>query len=59
MKRVQLIKELEKSGCYLKRHGGKHDIYINPKTGQVTPIPRHREIKDTLCKLIKKQLGIQ
>ena len=27
MKRRDLISQLEKSGCYLIRRGGKHDIY--------------------------------
>jgi hypothetical protein len=52
-----LIKELVKSGCYLKRHGSKHDIYANPRNGKQAPIPRHAEIKDSLVKLIKKQLS--
>ncbi|MDE2799017.1 MAG: type II toxin-antitoxin system HicA family toxin [Gemmatimonadota bacterium] len=45
-------------GCYLKRYGGKHDIYANPQNNMQAPIPRHREIRESLCKLIKKQLGI-
>ncbi len=59
MKRRELIKELEQAGCYLKRHGAKHDIYVNPKNGKKAPIPRHAEIKNTLCELIKKQLGLK
>jgi hypothetical protein len=47
-----------KSGCIFVRHGKKHDIYKNTKNGRRTPIPRHTEIKNTLCELIKKQLGI-
>jgi predicted RNase H-like HicB family nuclease len=31
VKRGNLIRELEKAGCYLKRHGKKHDIYSTPK----------------------------
>jgi len=57
VKRNQFIKELVKAGCYLKRHGSRHDIYANPKNGKITPIPRHPEIKESLCKLIRKQLG--
>lgn len=56
MKRNALIRELVKSGCYLKRHGNKHDIYANPKNGRQVPVPRHSEIKDSLVRLIKKQL---
>ena len=58
MKRGNFIRELTKQGCYLKRHGSRHDIYINPVNGQQTPIPRHPEIKESLCRLIKKQLGL-
>lgn len=36
MKRLDLVKTLEQSGCVLLRHGGRHDIYHNPKTGRST-----------------------
>ena len=49
MKRKELIRELEKAGCELHRHGGRHDIYVNPINGNKSPILRHREIKDSLC----------
>ncbi len=58
MKRSVLIKDLIKNGCYLKRHGSNHDIYANTKNGRQAPIPRHNEIKDSLVRLIKKQLLI-
>jgi len=58
VKRRALIKDLVKNGCFLKRHGSKHDIYANPRTGRQAPIPRHPEIKESLVRLIKKQLGI-
>lgn len=56
MKRNALVKELVKSGCYL--NGSKHDIYANPRNGKQAPVPRHAEIKDSLVRLIKKQLVI-
>ena len=56
MKRRDLISQLEKSGCYLIRHGGKHDIYHNPNNGRTEPIPRHREINERLAKKILKSL---
>jgi len=59
LKRRDLLKELVKAGCYLKRHGARHDIYINPKIGKKAPIPRHNEIKESLCELIRKQLGLK
>jgi hypothetical protein len=39
LKRHELIRELVKAGCYLKRHGKRHDIYANPKTGHKAPDP--------------------
>ncbi|MBE5232141.1 MAG: type II toxin-antitoxin system HicA family toxin [Microcystis sp.] len=56
MKRHDLIAQLEQAGCYLIRHGGKHDIYHNPDTGKTEPIPRHREINERLAKKIIKSL---
>ncbi len=58
MKRQQFIQELERAGCVLHRHGGRHDIYLNPANGSKAPVPRHREIKDSLCRLIRRQLGL-
>ena len=60
MKRRTLIRELTKAKCYFKRHGkGGHDIYINIRNGRIAPVPRHTEIRETLCMLIRKQLGIE
>jgi len=59
VKRGNLIRELARAGCSLKRHGRRHDIYANPKNGKQAPVPRHAEIKESLCALIRKQLGIE
>jgi len=56
VKRRDLIKKLEETGCVLIRHGGRHNWYHNPKTKVSQPIPRHREIKDILAKHIIKML---
>ena len=58
MKRRALVRQLEKAGCVLSRHGAKHDVYRNPANGQQATVPRHVEIKESLCRLIRKQLGI-
>ena len=58
MKRRELIRFLVKEGCYLKRHGKRHDIYANPRTGKQAPVPRHSEFKESLVELIEKQLGL-
>ncbi|MBC7262523.1 MAG: type II toxin-antitoxin system HicA family toxin [Chloroflexi bacterium] len=57
MKREDLIRELEKMGCVLIRHGAKHDWYQNPRTKVSQPIPRHREIKQYLARHILKMLS--
>lgn len=58
MKRRAFIRELEQAGCELVRHGKRHDLYRNPANGRQAPVPRHSEIADTLCKEIRKQLGL-
>jgi len=58
VKRRELVRELERNGCFLKRSGAGHDIFHNPATKRSAPVPRHTEIPDTLCGLIKRQLGI-
>jgi mRNA interferase HicA len=57
MKRKELLKKLTSSGCELVRHGGRHDLYTNPKTGKKQPIPRHDEIDEHLAKHIIKELA--
>jgi mRNA interferase HicA len=58
MKRRAFIRELEAAGCEFVRHGRRHDLYRNPATGRQAPVPRHREIADSLCEVIRKQLGL-
>jgi len=57
MKRRELVKRIEDFGCELLRHGGKHDIYHNPKTGATQPVPRHREINEKLARKIIRDLS--
>jgi mRNA interferase HicA len=59
MKRQELIRELRRAGCVLERHGARHDVYLNPATGQKQSVPRHTEIDDALAKHIKKYLGLK
>jgi len=58
MNRRALIRELTARGCVLLRHGSRHDVYLNPANGRQAPIPRHNEVQESLCRLIRKQLGI-
>jgi mRNA interferase HicA len=57
MKRNDLVREIEKTGCVLIRHGRRHDWYQNRQTGECQPVPRHREIKEQLAKHIIKKLS--
>lgn len=59
MKRADLIKQLKKAGCVLIRHGAKHDWYENQNTKVSQPVPRHREITESLAKHIIRMLGNQ
>jgi mRNA interferase HicA len=57
MKRRELIGKLQQMGCVLIRHGGRHDWYQNPKTGEAQPVPRHVEINEHLANHILKKLS--
>ena len=59
MKRAELIKQLKKLGCVLIRHGAKHDWYENQNTRVSQPVPRHREITESLARHIIRMLGNQ
>ncbi|KGF18017.1 hypothetical protein HMPREF1640_05010 [Prevotella sp. S7-1-8] len=58
MKHSELIRVLKKAGFLLKRHGASHNIWINPKTGARTSVPRHgsKEIKEMTAKSIIEDL---
>lgn len=60
MKHSELIRALIKAGCLIRRHGAPHDIWINPKTGGQTAVPRHgsREIKEKTKRAIFNDLLI-
>jgi predicted RNA binding protein YcfA (HicA-like mRNA interferase family) len=59
VKRADLEKKLRIAGCYLKRQGGSHSLWINPKTGVIEAIPRHKEIKEPLANKILKALDAE
>lgn len=48
MKRHDLERKLRIAGCYLKREGASHSLWINPKTGSIEAVPRHKDIKEPL-----------
>jgi mRNA interferase HicA len=59
MKRQELERKLRVAGCYLKREGGSHSLWINPKTGTIEAVPRHTEIKEPLAIKILKNLNAE
>ena len=56
MKYRDLIAKLDEAKCILLRHGGRHEIYHNPRTGVSQPVPRHREVSEFLAKKIIRDL---
>ncbi|MBW2165671.1 MAG: type II toxin-antitoxin system HicA family toxin [Deltaproteobacteria bacterium] len=57
MKRRDLERRLRIAGCYLKREGGSHSLWINSKNGAIEAVPRRTEIKEPLAKKILKNLN--
>jgi mRNA interferase HicA len=56
MKRLYLERLLRMAGCYLKREGGSHSLWINPATGVIEAVPRHNDIKEILARKILRSL---
>jgi predicted RNA binding protein YcfA (HicA-like mRNA interferase family) len=59
MKRRDLERKLRIAGCYLKREGSSHALWINPKTGVMEAVPRHTEVKEPLANRILKNLNAE
>lgn len=59
MKRRLLEKKPRRAGCFLKREGASHSLWINPNTGVVEAIPRHSDIKEQLAKKIIRRLSAE
>ena len=58
MKRIDLIRHLEKHGCELLREGSKHTVYIHRAVQKSSTVPRHREINDFLARKICRDLQV-
>ena len=61
MKVSELIRLVQKKGAKFKAHGARHDVYINPNTGDEAQIPRHpaKELKKGIADGILKDLGLK
>ena len=58
MKRIDLIRHLERYGVQLLREGGSHSVYVNRSVDKTSTVPRHREINDFLARKICKDLDV-
>ncbi|TVQ85121.1 MAG: type II toxin-antitoxin system HicA family toxin [Chromatiaceae bacterium] len=58
MNRSELIRHLRQYGCELAREGSRHSIWGNPKSGQLSAVPRHAEVKEHMARKICKDLDI-
>jgi hypothetical protein len=55
MKRGKLLEKIVELGAVFLRCGKKHDIYENPRTHELTQVPRHTDINEyTANGIIKK-----
>jgi mRNA interferase HicA len=58
MKRVDLIRHLERHGCEFLREGNNHSVYVNRLGRKSSTVPRHREVNDFLARKICTDLQI-
>ena len=57
MKKFELLQKLNKIGAVFIRHGGKHDVCMQPRTNKESAIPRHDDIDEYTAKSIIKKLS--
>jgi len=57
MKRRVLIKRITAQGCVFVKHGKKHDVYKNPRTGIEERVPRYSDVNENLANHIIKNLS--
>jgi mRNA interferase HicA len=50
MKKLELLRKLNRQGAVFARHGAKHDVYRQPQTSKEAAIPRHDEINEYTAK---------
>ena len=58
MKRRAVEQHLRANGGTRRRHGGRHDIWVNPANGRTAGVPRHRTVKRPMVRAICRQLNI-
>jgi len=58
MKRIDLIRHLERHGCEFLREGDRHTVFIHRRARRSSAIPRHREINEFLARKICDDLQV-
>ena len=58
MKRLDLIRHLERHGRELLQEGSNHTIYVNRAARKVSAVPRHRVIIEFTARKICKDLEV-
>jgi hypothetical protein len=58
MKRVDLIRHLERCGCEFLREENNDTVYVNRTARKSSSVPRHSEINDFLGRKICADLQI-
>jgi hypothetical protein len=58
MDRRKLEEHLRDHDCEFHHHGGKHDVWWNPATGDMASIPRHRTLKKGTARGICRDLQV-
>jgi len=58
LSRTGLLRHLRRYGCVVKREGAGHSLWLNPETGSMQAVPRHREIAELLARRICRGLDI-
>ena len=61
MRISELTRRLRRIGMRRLRHGGQHDVWINPNNDNRASIPRHQnqEISERLVRKILGDLGLK
>lgn len=54
MKERELKKRLKAKGAFFYRHGADHDIW-KARSGKRIPVPRHRDVNESVAMGILKQ----
>ena len=57
MKTSEITKLLNKAGCYVVRHGSRHDLWFSPITGKIFPDTQAKKFLPVLHEVLKKMRG--